>query len=477
MFGPGPARQHPLSMHFLSRILLLSACLSTVAAHGQSPEALFLEGSAENRAGRFDAAGQLLRQAQAAGYRDAELRFELGWAAMGSRNWEECIVQLERYEQATPGRGQTSEFLGRCHLALRRPERAEALLKQALERDPRLASTANLLLAQIEQSRGNTQAARTRLESVTSADAPAGRALRDLAGPPDPVTQPDKPLRVSLSLSVGQNSNVIGLGNTIPLPADISRKSALFRRLSAGASYTRHVESDTAFTFGYAYLGDRYEDIGGANLRDHYVYADLFHQFDARIAFSLRVSGEFTTLGGARFRDVLSLRPALSYRFSPDAVTELAWSLSQNDYLAATDPAFRRDGDTQALSLVHSFRLRGSNWSGAVGATVASNRTDGSDFNSDSLGFSGTLRYTFPNRIVAALGASLSRDNYRDPNSLSGGAFARADRQHTISAQFTGPLFDKVRWFAQTQSLRNRSNIAFYDYRQSSVTAGVAWDY
>src|SRR6185503_2394811 len=123
---------------------------------------------------------------------------------------QQCVERLERFESAAPGRGQASEFLGRCYLALRQYDKAEAMLKRALERDARLAPTVNLSLAALEQARGRPAAARAHLESVASADAPTGRALRELAGPPDPVTQPDKPLRLSLSFTVGHNDNVIG---------------------------------------------------------------------------------------------------------------------------------------------------------------------------------------------------------------------------------------------------------------------------
>lgn len=450
---------------------------AAMKADPRDAQAAYLHGAAANRQAQFAAALESLRNAEASGYRDAELDFELGWAHMGSGQAQACVERLERFDAARPGRGQASEFLGRCYLALKQHEQAEARLKQALARDPRLAPTVNLSLAAIEQGRGRAEAARERLEAVAAADAPPGRALRDLAGPPDPVIQPDKPLRLSVSFSVGHNSNVIGLGNTIPLPTDISRKGADFRRFAAGAAYTHYLEAGTALTLGYAFLDDRYDGIGGANLLDHFVYADMFHQFTQRAAFSLRVSGQFTTLGGARFRDVLSLRPAVSYRFTPDSVTEFSWTLSDNDYLAPSARAFSRDGDTQALSATHSFRLPGTRWSGAVAATHVRNRAEGSDFNADSLALSGTIRYSFPNRIVAALGAGLTRDDYRDPNSLTGSAFAREDRQHNLSAQLAGPLASGVRWFAQAQTLRNRSNIAFYDYRQTSVTAGVAWDF
>lgn len=448
-------------------------------ADPRDAEAAYLHGAAANRQGQFAAALDSLRKAETAGYRDAELDFELGWAHMGQGQAQPCIDRLERFEAARPGRGQASEFLGRCHLALRQFDRAEARLNEALARDPRLAPTVNLALASVEQARGRTQAAQLRMESALAADAPTGRALRDLAGPPPPAIQPDKPLRLSLSFAAGHNSNVIGLGNTMPLPADIQRKGSLFTRLSAGAAYTHQIDPATSFTLGYAFLSDRYEDIPGANLLDHFLYADLFTQVTARAAFSVRASSQSTTLGGSRFRDALGLRPAFSYRFTDTSVTEFAYSVTDNDYRANVAQAFSRDGESQAYSVAHSFRLPGTRWSGAVGATYGRNRTEGGDFVSDSLGASGTLRYAFPNRIVAAVGAGVSRDDYGNPNSLAGAgfAFARKDEQSSVSVQVAGPFNDRARWFVQAQSLRNTSNIAFYQYKQTAVTGGLAIDF
>lgn len=448
-------------------------------ADPRDAEAAFLHGAAANRQGLFSAAGVSLRKAQAAGYRSADLDFELGWNAMATGRAQPCVDHLERFEAAAPGRGQASEFLGRCYLALRQYDKAEAMFKRALERDPRLAPTVNLSLAALAQARGEPEAARARMESAASADAPTGRALRDLAGPPDPVTQPDKPLRLSLSFTAGHNDNVIGLGNTIPLPTDISRKGADYARLAAGVSYTHMLSPETSATLGYALLVDRYDDLGSANLNDHYVYADLFRQVSRRMGLSLRLSAEFTELASRRFRDVLAVRPALSYRFTDHSVTEFSYSHARNDYKTAVVPQFSRDGTSKGLAVVHSFQLAGTRWGGAVGANISRNGAEGNDFPSDGYGASATLRYTFANRIVASLGLSAGKDDYRNPNSLAGTgfSFARADRQSVLSAQFTGPITDRVRWFVQAQGLRNSSNIAFYDYRQNVVSAGVAADF
>jgi tetratricopeptide (TPR) repeat protein len=481
MFSAAPPAEH--SRHRFRgdavknslRVLVLGLCAASGAAAAQEAETAFLRGAEANRQGRFaEAEGQLLR-AEALGHRDVELDFELGWAAMGRGQWARCIERLERFDRAAPGRGQASEFLGRCHLGQRQPEQAERRFREALQRDPRLAPTVNLSLASIEQSRGDAAGARARLEAVAAAEAPTGRALRELAGPADPVVQPDRPLRLSASLTTGYNDNVIGLGNTIPLPTDISRKGAWFVRLSGGGSYTHQVTARTSATAGYAVLLDRYDGISASNLDDHFVYGDLVHQASPRLGYSLRASAEASHLSSGHFRDVYALRPAVSYRFTGSSVTELSLTHSVSDYKTPVAPAFARDGNSQVLGAVHSFRLPARNWSGAAGITAGRNRTSGPDFNSASLGASGTLRYQFANRILASAGLGVSQDDYRDPNSLSGAP--RKDRQYVASFQLGGPLRAGLRWYAQAQALRNDSNIAFYDYQQGSVSGGIAVDF
>jgi hypothetical protein len=125
------------------------------------------------------------------------------------------------------------------------------------------------------------------------------------------------------------------------------------------------------------------------------------------------------------------------------------------------------------------MRFPGTRWSAAVGVNLNNSNAKGSDFPSDGYGGSATVRYTFPNRVVAAAGLSATRDEYRNPNSLAGAgfAFAREDRQNTVSAQLSGPLTDKLRWFVHGQALRNKSNIEFYEYKQNVFSAGLAADF
>jgi tetratricopeptide (TPR) repeat protein len=174
--------------------------------------------------GRYSAAWGRLQQARALGVTHPEFAFELGWSLVNLQRWADAVTQLETYERAHPGRGQTSEFLGRAQLGLKQYDAAMASFDEALRRDPRLKPTVHFYQALLEQQRGNAEAARTHVQSILqeSPNSPVARAVNSqlatlaiLENPPAPQGQSGKPWRISVSLGGGHNSNVIFLGSGI----------------------------------------------------------------------------------------------------------------------------------------------------------------------------------------------------------------------------------------------------------------------
>ena len=98
-------------------------------------EAVFYQGFTLNVLGRPLDALKHLARAKAMGYEEPRLTFQTGWALLGVGLWKEAVAALERYEQAHPGRGKTSEFLGRAYLALGEYDRAEAKLEEAIDKE------------------------------------------------------------------------------------------------------------------------------------------------------------------------------------------------------------------------------------------------------------------------------------------------------------------------------------------------------
>jgi len=375
-----------------------------------------------------------------------------------------------------PGRAITSELLGRCHLLLREHDKAEAKLREALARDPGAKPRVDLYLAQVQFGRGDRQAAAATFSMLTRSDSEVGRALRQgeaaLAAVAPP---PGLGWRFSVSAGAGHNSNVIGLGNTIPLPADITNKSASFVRASFGASYTAQLDAATRASVGYGFLGERYDAIRAANLEDQYLYGEFARRLSDRFALSLRASMQITRLGGQHFRTQPAVSPALAFRFGPASTTEFSYTLALPEYTRSAIAAFERSGEIHAFAVNHVIQPEGSPWSGSIGYVHAENKTEGAEFRSGSDGFSGALRYSFGPRANITVGASLGRDRYDNPSAFAG--FARRDRPESAFAQVNGPLTEHLRYYAQVQASRSRSNIAFFDYKQRVLLGGIAIDF
>jgi tetratricopeptide (TPR) repeat protein len=154
-------------------------------------EAVYFEGGALNRLGRFEEAFSRLEKAAAMGFKGTGLAFDTGWALLRLGKWIDAVVQLENFEKTIPGRGKTSEFLGQAYLGLKQYDRAEAKLKEAIQRDPKLKPTALLYLANLEIERKNPAAAQRHFETLLK-DAPDSAIAQSLTYQSDQRPSPTK---------------------------------------------------------------------------------------------------------------------------------------------------------------------------------------------------------------------------------------------------------------------------------------------
>jgi hypothetical protein len=235
------------------------------------------------------------------------------------------------------------------------------------------------------------------------------------------------------------------------------------------------MQNNDTLTAGYSFRGESYKDLGQANLRDHYVYGDYTHAFNAKWTGALRVADEYTYIGGNSFRNQVVVRPAIAMRHSPRAVTELAFAYARSNYMFPTAPVQDRDGDTQAISLAHYFSPKGKRLRARAGVFYSRNDADGADFDSRSPGLFAGISHPLGKKTNLDAGYAHSFDRYSNPNSLSTPAFSskRRDNGDTFSLQVTHNFNRTLSGYVQFNHNRNNSNVPFFDYTQNVVGGGV----
>ena len=452
---------------------------AAVRADPADAQAVFFRGAALNRLSRHAEALPRLQEAARLGSNHPDLPFELGWALLGLGHWHAAILHLERYEQSRPGRGQTSEFLGRAFLALGDVDRAEAKLKEAITRDPALRATALLFLARLEQARGNADEAARLLDTLLreAPESPLARTLREQLARLAPPPPPGRPWRLSVSTGGGHNSNVIALGDGIQRPADISSQWSAFARFALNAAYDWRPSPTDTVTAGYAFLADVYSRVHSFDLQDHAVAVDWRRAFTPDLAATVRLGDQFTLVGDNAYRNQATLRPALAYRLTGWAVAEAAYSLAVSDYYFATPSVQDRDGTSHTVALTTDLVAPGTRLRTRLGYFHVWNRADGDDFVFQTNGLLAGVSYPLGRGITGDVTYTRTFDRYANANSLAGptgSAFSRKDDVDILSIQLTGPVvFDRLRAYARYDYTNAGSNIQFYTFKQRVVSFGL----
>ena len=446
------------------------------------PRALFLQGAALNRQGNFEAALQRLEAARAAGFDHLELDFEQGWTLLRLRRHREAIRYLEAYEAASPGRGQTSEFLGRAHLALGDHAKAREMLARAIERDPSLHPTAAVYLAMAEQAAGRPEAARRHWNAVLTDPVEFGpaavmqeeldAAVRELAlEPPDA-----RPWELTLSFSGGYNSNVIAWGDAVPPPADITNLGGGFFRSELVAAYDLWRGERDRLIAAYGFQADLY---GGqhsdANLIYHVGRLTYSRRLTDELAGGLNVQNAFILLGGEAFRNVVTVEPSFTRRINRHLAATAAYRCDYADYFFDTLPVRNRDGTAHTLRGSLAFQIPPTDLRGRAGYFHTWHNTKGSDFDRNTNGLFLSLQHPLPWEISGHVEYTRLFADYRYPNSFTGLTAARRDRADLVSARLTRPLRERLDVFVRYDSTRNNSNIAIFGYTQHVVSAGLTY--
>jgi hypothetical protein len=308
--------------------------------------------------------------------------------------------------------------------------------------------------------------------------------------------------KLSVSPVGGYNSNVIALGDGLPLPQGVSRQDAGFFEIGGAATFDWKAAPvdklvHDQFTASYEYKQDFYEGISGYDLGEHSWSAKYVHLFNKQWGYKIEAKDKYTTVDGHSYSNRVSIAPALDFdaadytkKVAKELTTELLFSFANTDvFFAPSIPARNLDANNYGLELSEVFVP--ANYDAAnfkVSYMHYWNNAQGSDYDygRNRLQFSAETRFSkcTTNRwydLKATVKYFHDFDSYDDLNSRagpSGFAFKRRDGKNDFGTTLS---FDVCKYAdgnskfalnAQYHYLRDNSNVAFFHYGQHIVQAG-----
>jgi tetratricopeptide (TPR) repeat protein len=421
---------------------------------------------------------------------DASLRFRLATARFESGDADGAIESFQAYtmlvapERRSPAIVAMVQILileGRYDAALTELERPEL--------DPGEAAELRVVTL---ASAGRYGEARTALEEMAAIDpalAPRRAIYAELidlaendpgrlAGVTFDVVPADSlpggsEWAVLANLAYGYNSNVVGLGEGVALPTDISSESSSVRRAIFDAYWRVRVDPETVASVGVQAAYDRYPDVSSLNADRYLVWADLSHKIGQEMLGTLRLTGDTYEQDGEMLRLRGAGRAGLTWRWHERWWTEAALTYAYSDFDNPSFAPFNRDGPLYAMELNQSWALPalGSVLTAGYGHDIQ--RTQGSDFDYDGNRLSLTSQSQLTAEMVVDLSAGVSWVDYLNPNSLTGFTQKRTDRISWLGARIGYSFTEGVEVFASWNVVDVDSNIAFYSFDRHETLGGL----
>ncbi len=463
-----------------------------VAEDPDDMRAVFFLGVAYNRTGNGEKALAAFDSASKGEYAHRDLIFEAGWANLLAKRYEEALELLLTCEATHPKKGQVQEFIGRCYFELKQYDTAKRYFNRAVARDKRLAGTANLYLARIARIADDDKTAMQ--QHIRDVFAPGSRsALSQVMLEPIAMKAERAKQRLFDTvwfLGVGNNDNVLSLGDGASLPEGISDRGSMFIKSTITASGSKRINNTDAIVAGVSHNAKAYSgDHEDSNVLSLYGFLGYHRRFGERLSGALELNDQLVFTGGNLtgravpfvgndlLMNALTLRSAATYRQSDSLKHDASLSLTRSAYEGDVDPSLDRNGMSYELMWITYCKKPGGKLTGHAGVQYGQTMADGDDQQKSSITILGAVSYPFPYDIRGTLSASLTSEDYDNANSRSG--TVRSD--DVMSVSVTAKRKIPIDWWRikdpdgsiRIDNLTSSSNIASYDYSTLGVTVGI----
>jgi len=322
----------------------------------------------------------------------------------------------------------------------------------------------------------------------------------------------EKPYTFKLSISPagGYNSNVILLGEGLPLPPSISRQDAAFFEIGSAATFDwksapiafapDELLSTDQVTLSYEYKADFYEGISGFDPGVHAWSGKYTHLFDKQWGYRIETKDIYTTIDGHGYSNKTSVTPVITLQaaqyaetIAKDLSAEFIFSFMTADfYFPPSLPARNMDANNYSAECSITFVPKKYDVAKfKIGFVHFRNDADGSDYDYDRNRLQLSVETRFSRKpedrlydLKAIIKYFHDFDRYDHANSHAGFAFSRQDDRDDLGAGLTFDVLKsadrKSSRFAvniQYHYLRDNSNVPFFNYPQHTIQAGCTYTF
>lgn len=233
---------------------------------------------------------------------------------------------------------------------------------------------------------------------------------------------------------------MIALSSQINQPTDITRQDSRYHDLSAGGTYRRNIDNDTAMILGTS-LGHRnYHDLNNKDTHTLGVFTTLERRFTPKLLTFVTANWTHSRVDSDSFQNVIGISPALRYSINDTMVLDLYYTASKINLPAATaNPAnLDRDSKLQTLGGTFTFSFPNMRSDLTLGARLLNNSAVGSDFDYTARQISGGIRTALPYDVVGTIGLVATRYDYDNLDSIGSNDLKAATGNYTFGIASTG---------------------------------------
>ncbi len=448
-------------------------------------EAWLLLGTVLNRKEAYNEALQALNRAKELKTASNAIYFEMGCAYMGLGKYKEAYESFSEDISHNPVWGSTSYlFCGICLYNLGQYRQAVTHLSNPILDGTEHSSNAHYYIGlsqlKLKEHKKAAQSFRRAKRSAPKGTKIANdtNKMLDLVEKVIKAEKRKRPWYASITTTFSLDTNVLSTADSVILPSDISNRTDTSTGLLFNAGYRLHQTPKSELWVDYRGNTTFQHDLNEYNTMMHGITLRGTRSLTPKLTAGMKVSYDYTWVGGSSYSSVFGLSPSLTYRQRDWTATTLTYTWQRSSYMFDTgNSALDRDGYTNSLSLTQDAAVPGTELYIRGGLHHSWTDSDGGDYDFDSSGLSLTMWHPFVLNTTISGGFTYFLDDYKKLNSRSAKFQKRDDDRLAISLGLSKEFTESITGFIGFTWMENKSNIGVFDYKREVFTLGVTYNF